>query len=176
MTYEKFIKLPEGTKIKIKKDVYNIDIGEIHYENDSLFILNNIIDGVACKNKKEYKYSYIIYGVDDYKKLGGDSIDIIGFNTDIQYADIGDIITDGRYYRRVLDFLGENFIMVSGCYSCVDDIESLDELLEDDDSCQFAIKLLKKEGYKIHREEEEIEELTVEEICKELGRNIKIIK
>ena len=36
---------------------------------------------------------------------------------------------------------------------------------------------LEKDGYKLKDEpEEKIEELTVEQVCKELGRDIKIIK
>ena len=143
-----------GTKITDAK--ISID------EYGTPFICQNEKDGVSAENKLGYKYSWRLN-----KDFTNDYVtNLKPFNKTIRDVEIGDIIVD-KYYN-------ENKRMV------LDVREKIVGLSRDDNfevfNSFFTFEEL-EESYKLKDEpEEEIEELTVEQICKELGRDIKIIK
>ena len=86
----------------------------------------------------------------------------------LQKLCVGDIIVDeDGEYKKVLGVINQN------CYQMSNGRESTHC------SSTFSVKELEDEGYEPYiedTEEPEVEELTMEEVCKEIGRNIKIKK
>ena len=149
-------------KVVCEIDGKKITDAKISIDKDGTpYICQNEIDGVTADNLLGYKYSWQLnkdftdYNVTNLKPL----------NKTIRYVEIGDIVVD-KYYnenkRMVLD-VREKIVGLSEC----DVFENFD--------CFYTFEEL-EEDYKLKDEPEEIEELTVEQVCKELGRDIKIIK
>lgn len=103
---------------------------------------------------------------------------IIMDQTDINAVRIGDIITNGEDFRMVLDIYGTNSVDVSTTEDEILDIEDLECYLEDGKYIHYFKQELKNDEYRIYypEEEKDVEELTMSEVCKELGRTIKIKK
>ena len=127
------------------------------------YICQNEKDGVTAENLLGYKYSW---------ELNKDFTNCLvtnlkPLNKTIRDVEIGDIVVDkynNENKRMVLD-VREKIVGLSEC----DDFENFD--------CFYTFEELEKYGYKLKDEpEEEIEELTMEELCKELGREVKIKK
>ena len=78
----------------------------------------------------------------------------------------GDIIYDGSDSRKVLGIAGQVYFM--------SDSNNFKEL----NTCGFTLHELIESGYELQNEnsEEDTEEMTLAEVCKTLGKNIKIIK
>ena len=83
---------------------------------------------------------------------------------------IGSIIKYGDTFQKVLGRIGNIVFLSDGC-----DYENIDEI-GNDISFHKTIEGLKEKRWEITGIEEEIEELTLEKVCEELGRTIKIIK
>ena len=125
------------------------------------YICQNEKEGTTTDNLLGYKYSWQLN-----KDFTNDNVtNLKPLNKTIRYVEIGDIVVD-KYYN-------ENKRMV------LDVREKIVALSEDDDfeifDCFCTFEEL-EEDYKLKDEPEEVEELTVEQVCKELGRDIKIIK
>ena len=99
-------------------------------------------------------------GTDDFK-LAEKTLDTIY---------IGSIIKYGDTFQKVLGRIGNIVFLSDGC-----DYENIDEI-GNDISFHKTIEGLKEKRWEITGIEEEIEELTLEKVCEELGRTIKIIK
>ena len=86
----------------------------------------------------------------------------------LQTLCVGDVVkNDYDYYKTVIGVINQN------CYQMSNGRESTHC------SSTFSVKELEDEGYEPYiedTEEPEVEELTMEEVCKEIGRNIKIKK
>ena len=122
------------------------------------YICQNEKKGTTTDNLLGYKYSWQLN-----KDFTNDSVtNLKPFNKTIRDVEIGDILIRDGDEQMVLDVR-----------------EKIVALSEDDDFeifgyfCTFEEL---EEDYKLKDEPEEVEELTVEQVCKELGRDIKIIK
>ena len=150
---------------KVTCEIYGKKITDAKISIDEYgtpYICQNEKEGATTDNLLGYKYSWQLnkdftdYNVTNLKPL----------NKTIRYVEIGDIVVD-KYYN-------ENKRMV------LDVREKIVGLSRDDNfevfNSFFTFEEL-EESYKLKDEpEEKIEELTVEQVCKELGRDIKIIK
>ena len=83
---------------------------------------------------------------------------------------IGSIIKDGDTFQKVLGRTG-NIVFLSDSYEHLKDCQKSDECYE-----TYTIQELKNDDWKVYQEGKEIEELTLEKVCEELGREVKIIK
>ena len=142
----------DGTKITDAK--ISIDKGGTPY------VCQNEKDGAWTEDKLGYKYSWVLN-----KDFTHDNVtNLKPFNKTIRDVEIGDILVRDGEEQMVLD-VREKIVGLSEYY----DFNSF---------CNFyTFEELEKYGYELKDEpEEEVEELTVEQVCKELGRDIKIIK
>lgn len=57
-----FTKDMVGKKISCVIEFTKIDDAEIHFEDDSFFILQNLKNGNSCEEKKGYAYSWKVNG------------------------------------------------------------------------------------------------------------------
>ena len=83
---------------------------------------------------------------------------------------IGSIIKYGDTYTKVVG-RSANIINITDSYEHLKDCQKSDECYE-----TYTIQELKNDDWKVYQEGKEIEELTLEKVCEELGRTIKIIK
>ena len=83
---------------------------------------------------------------------------------------IGSIIKYGDTFQKVLGRTG-NIVFLSDSYEHLKDCQKSDECYE-----TYTIQELKNDDWKVYQEGKEIEELTLEKVCEELGREVKIIK
>ena len=83
---------------------------------------------------------------------------------------IGDIIKGCNTYTKVVG-RSANIINITNSYGQLKDCQKRDECYG-----TYTIQELKNNDWKVYQEEKEIEELTLEKVCEELGRTIKIIK
>lgn len=132
-------------------------------EDETPYICQNEKDGVTADNLLGYKYSWQLD-----KDFTNDNVtNLKPFNKTIRDVEVGDIIVN--------KYNNENEGMVLDVREKIVGL-SWDNNFEVFDYF-FTFEELEKDGYKLKDEpEEEIEELTVEQVCKELGRDIKIIK
>ena len=140
-----------GTKITDAKISIN--------EDGTPYICQNEKDGTCAEDRLGYEYSWQLN-----KDFTNDNVtNLKPFNKTIRDVEIGDILIRDGEEQMVLD-VREKIIGLSEYY----DFNSF---------CNFyAFEELERYGYKLKDEpEEKIEELTVEQVCKELGRDIKII-
>ena len=149
--------LKHNQKVTCEIDGTKITDARVSIDEDGTsFICQNKKDGLSAENKLGYKYSWSLT----------DSIvtNLKPFNKTIRDVEIGDILIRDGEEQMVLD-VREKIIGLSEYY----DFNSF---------CNFyTFEELERYGYKLKDEpEEEVEELTVEQVCKELGRDIKIIK
>lgn len=83
--------------------------------------------------------------------------------TSIDQVEVGDTVTDGLGKMKVLEVFTNTFI-VSTIYNYTDTGKFL------------SFKEAENDGWKIVQPVEEIEELTMEEVCAQLGKTVKIKK
>ena len=147
-------------KVTCEIDGKKITDAKISINKDGTpYICQNEKDGITADNLLGYKYSWQL------NKDFTDSLttNLKPFNKTIRDVEIGDILVMDGDEQMVLD-VREKIVGLSEC----DDFEIFGYF------CTFEEL---EEDYKLKDEpEENIEELTVEQVCKELGRDIKIIK
>lgn len=75
---------PEGTKVKctltgVCMDDFKVNDAEVHYEGGGIYILQNEKEGEECKNKKGYRYSWVVsnYSSDGFSPMSITSIEKI---------------------------------------------------------------------------------------------------
>jgi len=148
---------------KVTCEIYGKKItdAKISIDKDGTpYICQNEINGCSADDKLGYKYSWALNKDFTYDNV----TNLKPFNKTIRDVEIGDILIRDGDEQMVLD-VREKIVGLSE----YDDFENFD--------CFYTFEELEKYGYKLKDEpEEEIEELTVEQVCKELGRDIKIIK
>ena len=138
-----------GTKITDAKISIN--------EDGTPYICQNEKDGIDAENKLGYKYSWKL--LSDFTRINVTNLK--PFKKTLRDVEIGDILIRDGEEQMVLD-VREKIIGLSE----YDDFEIFD--------CFYTFEEL-EEDYELKDEPEEVEELTVEQVCKELGRDIKII-
>lgn len=124
------------------------------------FICQNIMDGGSTDNKLGYMYSWALYG--DFTNTNVKNLHPAVKSFD--YPEVGDVYVDKDGDRRTVLGVCGRVIHLS--------------LFGDENT--YGIGFTKEEliehGYTIEQDKEEVEELTMEEVCKELGRTVKIKK
>ena len=94
---------------------------------------------------------------------------------ELEDAQVGDILIKTSnirtpLYRRVRGVVGEMAIVTI-------DKKTLAEAEDTDTHTMHPFNLLRRSGWELYtKEEEKVEELTMEQVCKELGREVKIKK
>ena len=93
----------------------------------------------------------------------------------LQTLCVGDIVkSNDDCYRKVVGVINQNCYVMSRMSSIMEN--------KDEEICCGSVKSIKElkefgyEPYIEDTEETEVEELTMEEVCKEMGRNVKIKK
>ena len=71
----------------------------------------------------------------------------------IENVRIGDIITNGKWFKMVLDIFGTNSIYISRAKQTICELDTLEEYLEKGDCEHHYIQELIKNGYKIYNKE-----------------------
>jgi len=151
-------------KVTCEIDGTKITDAKISIDKDGTpYICQNEKDGSWTEDRLGYKYSWQLN-----KDFTNDNVtNLKPFNKTLRDVEVGDIIVNkynNENKRMVLD-VREKIIGLSG----YDNFEVFNYF--------YTFEELEKYGYELKDEpEEKIEELTVEQVCKELGRDIKIIK
>ena len=93
----------------------------------------------------------------------------------LENLEVGDLIVSKDYkYQRILAKGQENGELTAYLTSSRGEDKNSDDLKKA--GAWYTAFELRKDGYKPATEDGEVEELTVAQVCKELGRDIKIIK
>jgi len=130
-------------------------------EYGTLYICQNKKDGSSADDKLGYRYSWKLNK--DFTDCGVTNLKPL--NKTIRDVEIGDIIIDSEGDERMLLDVRERIVGLAFSH----DFENF--------SGFSTFEELEEDGYKLKDEpEEEVEELTMEELCKELGREVKIKK
>ena len=152
--------------MEIKKNMVFEYVGETYmkYFIPKEFINNHwdglILDkGFNIIDWSSYSEDFLT-GTDDFK-LAEKTLDTLY---------IGSIIKDGDTYTKVVG-RSANIINITDSYEHLKDCQKSDECYE-----TYTIQELKNDDWKVYQEGKEIEELTLEKVCEELGREVKIIK
>ena len=155
------MKFKHNQKVTCEIDGTKITDAKISIDKDGTpYICQNEEDGSWAEDRLGYKYSWSL----NKDFTDGNVTNLKPFKKTIRDVEIGDILIRDGEEQMVLD-VREKIIGLSEYY----DFNSF---------CNFyTFEELERYGYKLKDEpEEKIEELTIEQVCKELGRDIKIIK
>lgn len=131
-------------------------------EDGRVYICQNIKNGGEAEDKLGYNFSWRINS--DFTGHDVDNLKPLFKNW--EYLEVGDKLIDGEGRERmILAHIGLIFfVSYKNEFTKVSSFLTKEELI--------------KEGYSIKQEQpvEEVEELTMEELCRELGREVKIKK
>jgi hypothetical protein len=155
------MKFKHGDKVTCTIDGRKITDARISIDpNEDAFICQNVRDGARARDLLGYKYSYYI-GC-DFSNPGVEDLKLVEKTLD--NVEVGDMLVNkSREEHKVLGVCGEIVFL------------SRRQDFNDTLGCRTR-HYLKVNGWKTKQEETPTEELTMEELCKELGRTIKIKK
>lgn len=154
------MKFTHGQRVKCTIDGKDIVDAKISIAKDGLpFICQNFKNGVPAKDKLGYNFSWVLER--DFTKSSVTNLRPAEKSFD--NPEVGDVYLGDGGERTVLGVCGraiflsawDNPNVSGGC-------RTKEELIDN--------------GYTIKQDKEEAEELTMEEVCKQLGRTVKIKK
>jgi len=143
-----------------------------------------------CKASEYYNKILKIYSDNEdgsYQCMANDSINpfsrtknelrlIISMNKTLETLEVGDIVVEGATFQKILTVQGEGELRVYGLSDVSTDLTS-DKLKKYNGS--YTAFELKEDEYNIYQPSElteDVEEITMPQLCKELGREVKIKK
>jgi len=155
------MKFKHGDRVTCTIDGVEITDARISINpNEETFICQNVKGGARARDLLGYKYSY--YTGHNFSNPFVGDLKLV--EKTLENLEVGDIlINKNEQAHRVLGICGELVF-----YSFSNDFN--------DPLAYRTRHYLKVRGWKIKQEETPTEELTMEEVCKELGRTIKIKK
>ena len=157
----KNMKYTHGQKVTCEIKAEKIKDAKISIDKDGTpFICQNIKCGVEAEDKLGYEYSWKLD--DDFTQVSVENLKPL---KSFENPEVGDIYYNKNFKKTVLGVAGR-VIFMSG-------------INQDKYSAGFTKEELIKLGYKVEEKEvevEEVEEITMEELIKELGREVIIKK
>lgn len=152
-------KFKKGDKVRVLKGHKNKCGNMNNCEDISYLIIDNVQSSGYHYTAYDSKGKMIgvCYGCYNDKDL------TLFVKTSIDQVEVGDMITDGLSEMKVLEIFTNTFIV-----SVNHDYDTTGKIL--------SFKEAENYGWKIVQPVEEIEELTMEEVCDQLGKTVKIKK
>jgi len=157
-----------GQKIKIKKDLDKIKNFEHEYNpamkfyEDSIQTIDGVYDTYFTIENCSFDWDYRAIEAFKFKK------------DDIQFGDIITTRNGERYIYADEHLFGESSSYYLDCWDCSDSFKN--DLKSDDCDKDYDIIKIERNKEVIYERNDEIREMTLQQIIDELGYEVKIVK